>query len=382
MFSFLGAVEYLFEKKKTVLGVPILCGLLGFLLAWVLPPVYRTEIRLRVDEATESSIPSLAGVSKSVLGGLESYVGKTSGIEPEDFYIEVLTGRDVSLKTIDKFKLDTLFKKDSRDLLLKRFSEEFDVSLENTGIISCAFESKNKKLAQDLLRFTVQTANDKYIDLQRNRLSQNLLYLRQLQANIQDSINETHQELNRFLKENEVIDLKSQLQITIAALAGYEEQIRNLKRSEANLGGEALSVDELRRKRLLLEKEYAEIRFGKPGKSIYVNTNWAASKLVEQTQLEARMERQLKIHELIASEIASTEAKAMKSMPVIQILQDAYMPDWKTRPKRAVWALGFFTISFVLISISLLVHGIVSDKLEASPEVRDGIKRLIQSLRK
>ena len=52
MFSLLESIEYLLRNKKVTLGVPVLCGCLGFILAWVLPPVYRSEIRLRVDVST------------------------------------------------------------------------------------------------------------------------------------------------------------------------------------------------------------------------------------------------------------------------------------------------------------------------------------------
>jgi len=311
----------------------------------------------------------------------------TSTVSADDIYMEVLTGRDLSIQVIDKFRLDTLYKKNSKDLLLKRYKEDLIVNEEQTGIISLSFESKNRQLAKELISFAVSRANEMYLRLQKERYRQSLDYLDHLQESLLDSLEKANQAYSKFYIENSIVDLTAQIQLTLSALAGYEEQIKNLRRSELNYGENTSAALELSEKRKLLEAEYRKLRAGieasnKPNlNSVYVNTNWAVSKLVEKEKLEANLLRLAKIGESVATEIIMTEAKAMKNLPVIQVVQEAYLPDWKTIPKRIVWGITSFASALVLINFVLLIQGIMSQKLQGTEAVREAIIRIVKSLK-
>ena len=68
------------------------------------------------------------------------------------------------------------------------------------------------------------------------------------------------EELVEFYRENNLVDLKSQMELTLAALGGYETQINNYKLSEKMSGKDNADAHELRKKRQLLEQKFRELR--------------------------------------------------------------------------------------------------------------------------
>lgn len=385
LFSF---TLYLLERKRWIIGFPIICSLLAFFLAWALPPYYSTEIRLRVDDSDNGSFSSLVSASASkALGGFSSFLTSGTQLTPDDLYMEILDGRDVKIATIQKFKLDTLYKKASLDLLIKTFSRDFIVDVNDAGIISCSFESQNRELAKSILQFAVLNANNRYMRLQRERVKYSLSYLEASQKRMMDSVEIVSQDLIDFYRKNNLLDLKSQMELTFTTLAGYEEEINNYKLSEANqLAGNASAL-EMRKKRELLEREFEKLRgrysetYKPSSKSVFVNSDWAVSKILEQEKYEAKLKYLMKLLEVVSAQLVAAEAEYIKNQPVIQIIQDAYIPDWKNRPKRATWAITAFALAWVFMAIFLLIQGVVSKEILCDDEIRNKFLLLAKGLR-
>ncbi|MDR1812737.1 MAG: hypothetical protein LBQ87_07915, partial [Candidatus Fibromonas sp.] len=345
--SFTEILIFLLERKRYSIGIPFLAGVLGFVIACFLSPYYKSEIRIFLDTGSKTTnVNSLIknATSSNLLGSLGA-AGGAAGMgsgENEDLYIEILGGRDVLLATIEKFKLDTIYKGAKyKETLIKQFDKDMKVKIDElTGIISCEYEAKNKELARDLVRFVVEEANAKYIKLRKERALQTIEQLNSFKQSIMASADSLSRILVKFYRDNNLLNLESQLQLTIAALAGHEEQIQNLKISESKAGTDNSAAAELRKRRYILEKEAQKLRgdFSEdyvPNKnSVYINSDWAVEKLIEQEKLESDLKRIFATLEIVEGNIVMEEGNAAKNLPVIQIVQDAYLADYKSKPKR------------------------------------------------
>lgn len=382
-------------KRKKVFLIPVVVALLCFVLAWVMPPIYTTEIRLQID-ASSSEMGSFGAVSsmlKSSAGGLSngsiaSLLGSQNTIKPSDLYLEILSGREVALSTIHKFRLDTLYKKKADELSLKRFNKDVMIGEDASGIISCAFEAKNKVMARDIVRYMVDISNERYLKLQKERLQYSIQYLKSQERELMDSVRSISDELVRFYRDNNLVNLEAQTELTVKALAGYEAQINNYKLSEQVQGKNNADANEMRKKRLLLERKFRELRgkydsnYVPTEKSLYLNSDWASEKTLYQEQRAADLKRFTTLLEFVSTEKMNTESQSLKNQPVIQIVQDAYLPDWKTRPKRAVWAIAGFIGSFVLTLFFVVYHGISTGAIANCGEARQKLEQIKASMRK
>jgi capsule polysaccharide export protein KpsE/RkpR len=301
--------------------------------------------------------------------------------------LEIVNGRDVQLATIEKFRLDTIYKSAKyKETLLKRFDKDIKIKVDElTGVISCSYEAKNKVLARDLVRFVVEEANAKYVKLRKERALQTIEHLNIFKQSIVASVDSLSKVLITFYRDNNLLDLESQLKLTVTALAGYEEQINNMRISESKAGSDNSTTAELRKRRFILEKEFQKLR-GEysedylPSKnSVYVNSDWAAEKLIQQGRLEGDFKRLFTMLETIESNIVMEEGNAAKNLPIIQIVQDAYLADYKSKPKRVMWAAAFFLISAAIVCSILILRGILNNEIPCEEESKNNIKRLLKA---
>jgi len=380
--SLIDVLIFLLKRKKYSLGIPFLAGVLGFVLAWISPEYYKSEIRVFLDTGSKTtSVSSFIknAASSSVLGSLgASIIGGMGAQENEDLYMEIVEGRDVHLATIEKFRLDTIYKSAKyKETLLKSFEKDIKIKVDElTGVISCEYEAKNKVLARDLVRFVVEEANTRYVKLRKERALQTIEQLNVFKQSVMASVDSLSKVLITFYRDNNLLDLESQLKLTVTALAGYEEQINNMRISESKAGSDNSTTAELRKRRFILEKEFQKLR-GEysedylPSKnSIYINSDWAVEKLIEQEKLESDFKRLFAMLEAIGSNIVMEEGNAAKNLPVIQIVQDAYLADYKSKPKRAKWAMAAAIFSFVTVSIVLILLGIYHGELNCEQKTR------------
>jgi len=376
---------FLLKKKWLSIGIPFLAGVLGFVAAWISPEYYKSEIRVVLDTGSKTtSINSLVknATSSNLLGSLGAIPGTQ---ENEDLYLEIVTGRDVLWATIEKFKLDTIYKgAKHKETLLKSFDKDILIDDDElTGVISCTYEAKNKVLARDLVRFVVEEANAKYIKLRKERALQTIEQLNVFKQSIVASVDSLSKVLISFYRDNNLLDLESQLKLTVATLASYEEQINNIRINESRSGTDNSSVAELRKRRAILEREFQKLRgeYSKdylPSKnSVYINSDWAAEKLIEQGKLESDFKRLFTMLETIETSIVMEEGNAAKNLPVIQIVQDAYLPDYKSRPKRAKWAIAATLLSFVLINTISIMRAIYTGELKS--ENQEAFRKIVKS---
>ncbi|MDR2554052.1 MAG: hypothetical protein LBC64_01370 [Fibromonadaceae bacterium] len=391
--SLIDVLIFLLKRKKYSFGIPFLAGILGFVLAWVSPEYYKSEIRVFLDTGSKTTSMSSFiknAASSSVLGSLgASIIGGMGAQENEDLYMEIVEGRDVKLATIEKFRLDTIYKGAKyKETLIKNFEKDIRIKVDElTGVISCEYEAKNKVLARDLVRFVVEEANTRYVKLRKERALQTIEQLNVFKHSVMASVDSLSKVLITFYRDNNLLDLESQLKLTVTALAGYEEQINNMRISESKAGSDNSTTAELRKRRFILEKEFQKLR-GEysedylPSKnSIYINSDWAVEKLIEQEKLESDFKRLFAMLEAIGSSIVMEEGNAAKNLPVIQIVQDAYLADYKSKPKRAMWAMVAAIFSFVTVSIVLILLGIYHGEFNCEQKIRANFINLLRVIK-
>jgi capsular polysaccharide biosynthesis protein len=387
--SFFEILIFLLKRKKYSIGIPFLAGVLGFVVSSIISPYYKSEIRIILDTGSKTtSISSLMkGVASSGLMDAVGGAGMVGSSENEDLYLDIIGGRDVQLATIEKFRLDTIYKNAKyKETLIKRFDKDIKIGADDlTGIISCVYEAKNKELARDLVRFVVEEANAKYVKLRKERALQTIEQLESFKLSIIASADSLSKVLIKFYRDNNLLNLESQLELTITALAGYEEQIKNLKISESAAGSDNSTVAEIRKRRAILEREFEKLRgefsedYVPNKKSVYVNSDWAVEKYIEQGKLEADLRRAFTTLEMVESNIVMEQGNAAKNLPVVQVVQDAYLADYKSKPKRAVWAVAWCLLAASITYSILIFFGVLNNEISCEEKIRDNIKKLLKS---
>jgi LPS O-antigen subunit length determinant protein (WzzB/FepE family) len=364
----------------------MVCTLLAFTVSSFIPKIYYTEIRLKIDDPISNKMPSM--LSADMGKNISSFFGNSTKNESEELFLELLCGRDNLVLTINEFSLDTLYKTKYMEATIKSFNKRLNIDIQTNNIIFCGFKDKNRDLATAVVRFMVTNANNRFISLQKERLAMNTAFLTKRNQQLMDSLELNSRELITFYRDNNVINIEDQIELTMLTLARYEEQINlntvNEIISKGVTGSSTPISQEIKVRSQILKQEFQKIRGVydddyKPSKqSVLINTDWGLDKMLFEQIAKAKIEFIKDFLVILSKELALSEAQLSKNIPAIQIIQDAYYPDWKIAPKRIVWMALAFIIALLLTISFITLSAFINGELEGSSEI--GRQKLVKLL--
>ncbi|NLW32986.1 MAG: hypothetical protein GXY77_16205 [Fibrobacter sp.] len=374
------------KNKRFIILITFFASVASFGIACLFPKIYYTELRVRVDDSNSTKFNILSDMNKN----LSSLFGDPFQDETAELFLEILEGRENLLLAIKRFKLDSLYKKKSMDLILKSFVKDLNIGVSNNGIIYCGYKGEDRDLAVKLVKTIVLEADKRYIKLQKERQELNRDFLLEKQQQLIDSLESINKELISFYKNNNVINIEKQIEISLAALSTYESKLKTFKIDQKLIRkslGPGISIDEKYKDIIsILQDEFNTLReknksdYQPSRKSVFINTDWGLEKLLFEKIKLNQIQILRDFIGVISKELALAEAQVSRSTPVIQIVQDAYYPDWKTQPKRAKWAIAAFLISFCLSTSYIVLRALIHDEIPGNGNGQR-LKELISAMK-
>lgn len=367
--NFMDVLILIAKKKKFIICLTFLASVAGFVLAWVSPKIYSTELRVRIDNSNSTKISIISDMNKN----LSNLFGNSFQDESSDLFLEILEGRENLVFAIKKFKLDSIYKKNSLDLTLKSFAKDLNIGISDNGIIYCGYQSKDRELAVELVKTLVSESNKRYINLERERQILNRDFLMEKQRQLIDSLESVNRELIDFYKDNNVINIERQIELSLAALSNYESKMKTFQIDQKYIRksiGPGASMDEKYKDLIsILQSEFNKLRkehendYQPSRNSIFINTDWGMEKLLFEKIKLNQIQILRDFTAVISKELALAEAQVSRNCPVVQVVQDAYYPDWKTKPKRLKWLFVAFFISFSLSVFYVVVRAQIDGEI-------------------
>ena len=145
--SLFDIIEVLVKNIRTLIAVPVVLGLIGLGVAYLIPPKY-TASTLFLPPQQQAS--AAAGMLQS-LGALGGLAGAAAGIKnPSDQYIAFLKTRVVQDAVIDKMKLKSHYEADFNEDYRKILLKNSNISSGKDNIIKIEVTDKNQKMAADI----------------------------------------------------------------------------------------------------------------------------------------------------------------------------------------------------------------------------------------
>ena len=80
---------------------------------------------------------------------------------------------------------------------------------------------------------------------------------------------------------------------------------------------------------------------------------------------------------IVSQELVVSEAKFTRNQAVAQVVQDAYLPDWKVKPKRAVWAILASVLTFLLLTSYVLFKSFLKGEIGENEEFRKSANDIV-----
>lgn len=146
--SLLELVVPLAECWKLLLIVPIVAGLIGYGIAWLIPPTYTAAATLLPPQQQQSAANALL----SSLGSLAGLAGNAANLRtPADQYVALMQSATVSDRIVDQFKLMEVYEQKYRVDTRKQLAKNVRFNIgKKDGLITVEVDDTNPQRAAEI----------------------------------------------------------------------------------------------------------------------------------------------------------------------------------------------------------------------------------------
>lgn len=349
--SLLDLLETVVEHLRLLVLGPLMVGLLALGLAFQVTPTFTAKTTFLPPQQQQSAAASMLA-SLGALGGL---AGAATGIKnPNDQYVAFLKSRAIENVLIERFGLMARYEADMRDDAYKALESNVRISAGKDGLITVEVDDREPDFAANLANAHVEELGTLMSRLAVTEAQQRRVFF-------EKQLNEAKGKLTQAdlaLRATGISPdtLKSSPEAAVGAVAELEAQVVAQEVKIASMRGYlADAAPELQQALTQLRALQAQVN--KAGRS-----NAAAGVSTDQASYVARY-RDYKyyetLYEMFAKQYELAKVDESREGAVIQVLDVAVPPDYKSKPKKALIAVlatlasGFVLLLFVFVRKAL-----------------------------
>jgi tyrosine-protein kinase Etk/Wzc len=373
---------FMIRRKWFIAGCSILAALLGFGIVSIMDFKYKSSAVLRISNESGSSLASSLAGDLAIGGLLEGSMPKNSNTQA---FLEVMFSREVLTKLINKYQLLQKYEKKNIEMLLPRLLKDLQCADEKNGIVRCEFVNNRPDSVKILLKDFVEISIARYDELQRKAAKEKTEFLRVRERDLKDSLVAAEIELLGFAIKNGILDASEQSRLSLGAISEIEASKAKidlqLKLARSTIGADASQSLKMQQQSQFLGKELnRRLNDTTRGSSLALPPKIIPKVVLEERRLRVNMEGFRFLYQLASKERIAEESKIQGSVSPVQLLQEPYIPDWKSGPKRLFGLMVGFTLGGALSILFVVVNGVLRRELPVEDQIMENLQSLIDAI--
>jgi capsule polysaccharide export protein KpsE/RkpR len=357
--SLLDLVTWVGQGKRLI-GIVTLSGLavsLGFSL--LMTPIYTARTSMLPPGAQQQSSSSAA---LSALGSLGGLAGGLGGKAPDELYVALLKSDSVVRALDERFDLKQKYKVKAFETLRLTVPKFVRVSSDRkSGVISLEVDDKDPQFAADLANAHAAEVTRLLGRLALSEAQQRRVFFEAQLKETKEKLIKAENELRSMQEKSGVVVLERQADVLLtgaaqmrALIATREVQLKVLRTSGTDRNPDVMrlasEISALRSE--LARMESAQGR--NPGSAVDMPVNKIPEAAVEYIRARRELKLQETILEAMVRQYESAKLDEAKEGPLLQQIDKALPPDFKSKPSRASMVLTA-TLLALLGSISWVI---------------------------
>jgi tyrosine-protein kinase Etk/Wzc len=334
----------------------IILTIAASLLAFLLPQWYYSFSMIKPNDETGLNIFSavlgskgLSGIGKNLnIGGLQ--------YSDLDYYKTVLSSRKITLEMIQQFDLKKVYKqkfnfKAIEDLLA---NSDFGIDSKSNTLTVGVYDTDPPR-AKKMVETYLSLLNSFLLEMKDNakKFESTLITDRYVKNRADIKIAEDN--LKQFQEKYGAILPEEQFKSTIGAIASIEAQKLlldvEIQKTKMSVGEASPIIPGLNEEKKILDNKISEINRNfdpSADKNIYLSVIQAPALMNQYVALYRELEIQNKLLEFIFPLYEQTMMDANKHLPAFTVIDEAFVPEYKVKPKRALIIVSGLLLSIVL----------------------------------
>jgi tyrosine-protein kinase Etk/Wzc len=356
--AFLDVLFIIAKARVFLISIIFLGVATAVVVALLTPKAYKASASV-LPAAQNDLLSSLSGISSLAknLSPLKS-LGSLSGSDEIDKYLSILRSNSVQRDIIEKFNLREVYdlKDDPFWKVERELAGNVEIEIEDEGHLSISVLDENPERAAAMANYMVELLNEinTKLHITNARYTKDFVEKRYLQ-NIADII-QLESDMKVFQEKYGVIAVPEQIEATITALSKVYVDLTK-EEVEYNVMKLTLAEDNpmLKTKEVQLAELNRQVKNMVDSKGplnsdtkVLIPLNRAPELANKYLNLFRNLEIQYKIAEFITPVYEQARIEEARNTPSVLVLDKAYPPERKAKPKIALYALIGFVISMIV----------------------------------
>ena len=348
----------LWRKKLFISIMVIIAGVIASVVAFMMPPWYKATVNIVPPNNPGGALGGMLGGMTSALKdiGLSKLGGKSESYT----YLTVLESRSFKDSLIHEFKLHEEYDLPDTNMKAIRdvFKENLEVELTSEGNYNISITSKSPEKAVKMANRAVEIANDISLRLSRMEASTNREYLEKRIAITEEKIASIGDSLRKLSGKTLLFSPVDQAGAIATSLAEIKAQVmksevqyellkNTVGENDPATTTQKFALDELRSK--LFDAE------NKSGFAGNFALRDAMGVGVRYAQFYAEFEGLTKVKVFLKPMLEQAILDEHKNAPTMYILDEAVIPQKKSRPMRAVIIGGAMLGMLIIMCVSVII---------------------------
>ena len=344
------------KRKKLLICAPLVAAVLAVAVSFALPNVYMATTKLLPPQQAQSGASALL----AQLGGAAGLAGGLAGVKtPSDIYTGMLMSRTIADKLVARFDLKKHYDTPSPEKARRQLAESTVILAGKDGMISISFEDKDRALVALLANGYVDELKLLTKTLAVTESSQRRMFFERQLEQAKDNLAKVEVSLKGAMESGGVISVDSESAALLQTAARLKAQV---SAKEIQLGSmRAFVTEENPEYRRAVEElgslrnELAKLEGGR-GVPVAPSGNKLAG--LDNIQLMRDLKYYQMLYELLAKQYEVARLEEAKDASLIQVLDPAVEPEFRSKPKRALIVLFVTFLAFFAALIWTVFSGI------------------------
>jgi len=380
----------LVRRKKLICMIVGTSFLLSIVVALLLPKIYSATVSILPPQQDSMSPLLGAGLSQIPMGGMGGLASSLLDLKtPADLWVGILKSTTVMDAIIDRFKLQALYDKKTRDETRLKLKDNYKTLKGKEGIISLTVLDRDPHRA-------AQMANAFIEELDKINKKQVMSSGKRTRVFVEKRLNETKEGLSKaeeavkqFLEKNKAIKLDDQSKAIISAIGDLKGVLMAKQVELQTLLSFATPTHPqaqlLRAEVKGLEEMMRELEEGDQGqggsKNIFIPTDKMPDLGLQYVRLLRTTKVQETLYTVLTQQYEMARIQEVKDSTTVQVLDTAKAPEKKTKPKRAlIVLLSTFTALFIAVFIVFIQESLEKNKSHHLISVQNPVSRSVEPL--
>ena len=352
-------LEVVLKRRKLIAKITAAAFVLSIIVSLLLPKIYSATALVIPPSQDQGMIGLMLG---QMGGGMVNTIGDILGKgTTADQYVGILRSEAIKDTIIDRFKLMDVYDKDYRLDTYDKLDKMTDITAgKKDGIISITVEDKDPKRAAAMANTFVDELSKLTARISQTGSGQNRAFYEERLAKAKVDLEKAGEAVKSFQARNKTLDIGDQAKASIEGVAMLRGQLAaqevQLTSYRSYLTDSSREVIALKASIAGIKRQIAELE-GKGKASAIPSLGTVPSLGQEYMRLMRDFKIQETLVELLTKQYEMTRLREANDISGLQVIQQATVPDKKTKPKRTLIVIGstFFAF-FVGVFLSFLLE--------------------------